>query len=173
MKKTTRKQNQLALLGKTPNGDKVYLERAEYACDWYFSFGNIVIFEKNKSRPSIHTHWNSYFTGSKHVEPEEVKLKIPETTLTEEELWILCDLMNTFYTLKEASGIYNRTGSSHLSGKTRGRLNNHAEAKKHRTDVDTYKIIVDIQKTVGLDAPREVDNLPTQIKPETGESDEQ
>lgn len=43
-----------------------------------------------------------------------------ETVLTEAESWELCDLMKSFYTLKETAEIYH-TGNSHLTG--RGKLN--------------------------------------------------
>lgn len=158
MRKSTRNID-LALLGKTEEGDKVYLERGSFDCDWYFGFGNIHIYEENKQEPSALLHWDSFFTGSKHVTPEKiddtlfdsVEGKLAETPFTKKELWQLCDLMKTFYALKEASGVYEREGSSHLTGDTRGLLKN--EDLKEELNEDTAHIIREVQKLVGLDKP--------------------
>jgi len=155
MQKQTRAGNK-ALLGRTEEGDKVYLERGSFDCDWYFGFGNIQIYEENKQEPSALLHWDSYFTGSSHVEPEDITEKLEETPFTKQELWQLCDLMKTFYSLKSASGVYHREGSSHLTGDTRGILKN--EELKEELDEDTAHVIREVQKLVGLERPEEVDN---------------
>lgn len=159
--RSTRHGDELALLGKTEEGDKVYLRKAEYACDWYFSFGNLEIYEENKVKPSTMTHWDSYFTGSSHVEPSDIKDKLVETPFEDETLWILCDWMKTFYALKEVSGIYNR-GNSHLSTGTHGEIED--EDKKREIDHDTFRIINSVHKTVGFQKPGNIANLPRSIR---------
>jgi hypothetical protein len=161
MRKTTRHGDELALLGKTKEGDKVYLKKAEYACDWYFSFGVLEIYEENKAKPSTITHWNSYFTGNSHVEPSDIKDKLVETPFEDETLWIICDWMKTCYALKQVSGIYDR-GNSHLSRRTHGEIQD--EDKKREIDHDTYRIINNVHKAVGFQKPDEIANLPRSIR---------
>lgn len=169
MKKTTRHNGNLALLGKTHNGDKVYLARARWDCDHYYGFGYLKIFEPNKREYYAHTHWDSYFTGKKHVTPEKVDNshhnaadgKLAETPFTESELWKLCDLMQTFYTLKEASQVYH-LGNSHLTGKTHGMIKN--EDVKKQIDQDTYTVIREIQELLGFENPGKVKSLPDELK---------
>ena len=161
MKRNTRQGDKFALLGKTENGDKVYLQKASYDCDWYFGFGYIAVFEKNRSEQSTHTHWDSYFTGSSHVQPEDITEKLAETPFSKKELWILCDLMKTFYSLKETSGVYNR-GNSHLTGETHGMLKN--EEMKQQVDRDTYKVIQKVQDLVGFEAPALIKSCPEHVK---------
>lgn len=168
MRKATKKTDQYALLGKTEDGDKLYLQKAEYAVDWYFSFGNLVIFEENNIKPTTSTHWNSYFTGSKHVQPNDIKDKLVETPFEDEVLWMLCDWMKTFYSLKEVSGVYHR-GNSHLTRRTHGELEN--KDKKRQIDHDTLKIIKNVHKAVGFQRPNEIDNLPRGIRTNTDLSD--
>lgn len=163
MRKSTRRQD-LALLGKEKSGNKVYLERGSFDCDWYFGFGNIHIYEPNKSKPTVLTHWDSYFTGKSHVTPEKVddsvsdkvEGKLVETPFTKKELWQLCDMMQTFYRLKDASSVYHMNGSSHLTGDTRGLLK--SDEMKEELDDDTAHIIREVQKLVGLDNPTDIDN---------------
>ena len=161
MRKTTRQGDKFALLGKKSNGDKVYLQKASYDCDWYFGFGYIAVFEENRSEQSTHTHWDSYFTGSSHVEPNHIKEEFEETPFTDKELWVLCDLMKTFYSLKETSGIYNR-GNSHLTGETHGMIEN--EEMKQKVDRDTYKVIHEVQDLVGFEAPALIKSIPEHVK---------
>lgn len=160
MKKSTRQADKYALLGKTEEGNRVYMREAEYSCGWYFSFGNLAIFEGGATEPHTLTHWNSYFTGSSHVQPSDIKDKLVETPFEDEVLWMLCDWMKTFYALKEVSGIYSR-GNSHITQRTHGELKD--EDKKHQIDHDTYRIIQNVQKALGF-TKNDIDNLPRSIR---------
>ena len=169
MRKTTRHGDKYALLGKTEDGDKVYLEKASYNHGWYFGFGYVAVFRENEHRQSAHTHWNRYFTGKAHVTPEkiddslydEVDGKLKETPFSKRELWKLCDLMKTFYTLKDASAIY-RNGNSHLTGQTHGMLKN--QDIKEQVDRDTYKTIYEVQNLMGFEMPALVKSCPEHVK---------
>ena len=158
----TRQNDKYALIGKMENGDKVYLQKAEYQCDWYYGFGYIAIYQPNKQEQHTHTHWNSFFTGSSHVTPDDIKNKLETVHIDENKLWEICDLMQTFYTLKEASGVYEREGSSHLTGETRGLLENNGT--KRKLDLDTAKIIQEVQKIVGFEKHGQIKYLPLTYK---------
>lgn len=163
---TTRHNDKYALIGKTENGDKVYIQKASYDCDWYFGFGYINVFEPNKQEPTVHTHWDHYFTGSSHVQPENIKEKLSEVKIDEDSLWRLCDLMKTFYTLKEASGVYER-GNSHLTGDTHGMLTD--EEMKKNIDLDTVKVIREVQELLGFEKPDQIKTLPSEYQKEVAE----
>lgn len=163
MRKATR-QDDYALLGRTSSGDKVYLERGSFDCDWYFGFGYIKVFEENRSRWSSHLHWNSYFSDSSHVEPEDiddslsgkVEGKLVETPFSKKELWQLCDMMKSYYSLKETAGVYHRKGSSHLTGDTRGLFKN--EELLEDLHDDTAHLIRQVQTLAGLKFPDTIEN---------------
>ena len=144
------------LLGKVQGTeDKLYLERSSYDCDWYYGFGYIAIFEKNHQEQHTHTHWDCYFTDSSYVEPEDIKNKLYDITLEDDDLWLLCDLMKTFYTLKDASAVYNR-GNSHLTGQNHGMIKD--GDLKESIDKDTEKVIRKAQNLIGMEKPDYIRN---------------
>lgn len=154
MRRATR-HDDLALIGRTSDDEKVYLERGAYECDWYYGFGYLEFIPHNGQKIARHTHWSSLFTDSSHVQPEDVENVFTDHIFTDGELWTMCDLMKTFYSLKETSGIYNR-GNSHLTSPDGFNLSD--DNMKERIDKDTEKVIREVQKLVGLNEPHTIDN---------------
>lgn len=101
------------LLGKDLEGNIVYLAKPSWDCGWYWGFGYVQGYENNRKRDfNSHTHFNSLFLSNNiHT---SFKNYFEETTLNDEEIWKLLELMETFYTLKEMAELFGR-GSSGIS----------------------------------------------------------
>lgn len=99
----------------------IWLEASSWDCGWYWGFGHIETYT-NQMNPSkakdilSHSHFNSLVGhkegGSYIYHLNEV---LTDSTLTDNESWILSDLMKTAYALRETAEIYRR-GGSNLSG---------------------------------------------------------
>jgi len=160
IQKQTRRDD-YALLGRHKNGRKTYIQRASYDCNHYFSFGYLETFQKNSSTIDAHEHWDSKFTGKKHVEPNDVKKEFEAVTLDKKELWKLCDLYKTFYTLKEAANIYHM-GNSHLTGQTHGMLKD--KSSMQVIQKNNTQVIRTIQDLIGMDRPDHIQQYPDRLK---------
>jgi len=110
------------LLGKTADGDYIWLESAQWDCDWYWGFGYVEVYTNQLNPQSSrdinsHSHWdgllNSQTDGSYKHHINEI---LVESVLTDNESWELADLMKSFYTLKESAEMFER-GYSYLSAK--------------------------------------------------------
>lgn len=105
------------LLGIDKDGVKYWLTEPEWACDWYWSFGHVVNFTNNhaplKSRDySCLTHWDCLFIDGKDCSYDLVRSLLKERTISDNDLWALCDYMMSFYTLSKVAELY-YTGNSH------------------------------------------------------------
>lgn len=110
------------LLGVGIDGARYWLAEPSWDCGWYWGFGYIQTFNRRDpgkaSDIRSHEHWcnlgdhklNSY---------DAFKSKFRESTLSSDELWTLCDLMESFYALKTAAEVFGEGGSHYSnSGKT-------------------------------------------------------
>ena len=112
------------LLGKRKeDGKNVYLEAPSWDCDWYWGFGYLETYTNNKSPETsrdIHSH--SHFDGDilkgKSHGFDNFKEYFSKTPLTDNEIWTLCDYMQTFYTLRKAAETFGR-GYSHFTEKAK------------------------------------------------------
>lgn len=110
------------LLGIDQDGKNVWLEEPRWDCDWYWGFGYIEQYTNNKN-PQLakyitnHTHWNSSIVGrinqggaddGQHIHHINESPNFQATTLTDEESWLLSELMKSFYILKETAEFYHR-----------------------------------------------------------------
>lgn len=94
------------LLGIDNEGTKYWLEEPSWDCDWYWGFGYIETYTNNDN-PSMarditsHSHFKSMFIDGKGCIYDNFKNFFKETTLSDNEIWLLCDYMKSFYTLRE------------------------------------------------------------------------
>lgn len=100
------------LLGEGEDGTYYWLEAPSWDCNWYWGFGYIESYTRNKNPKASsdingHQHWNSSVVGpGNHKDngychnPFESKL-FAKTTFTEEEGWKLGELFSQFYHWKE------------------------------------------------------------------------
>ena len=120
-KKTINKFGTHYLLGKGKDGQFYYLEKESWDCGWYWGFGYIHSFSNNRQPEKSkdlrsHTHFDSLFLKDKIF--DSFKDFFEETTLNNEEIWKLLDLMQSAYTLKETAALLSY-GYSHFTSKAR------------------------------------------------------
>jgi hypothetical protein len=123
MKNKTKFQEKL-LIGSVPCGlvtRKVYLSAPSWDCDWYWGFGYL-------GNKTMHFHVNGLKTIDRYNVEKNVreyefvnlfdgfKKKFGDSLVVtdDKDLWKLCDLFQSFYTLKEVAALY-RGGCSHYT----------------------------------------------------------
>lgn len=124
------------LLGVTEYDEKLWLEAGSWDCDWYWGFGYVVT---NRS----FSHFNGLvgFKAEKgnYVHHLNESPRMKQTVLNEAESWALCDLMQSFYTLKAAAEIYHM-GNSRLTS-TPGLSLKNVQAEKRINKIEIPKIM--------------------------------
>lgn len=127
MKKETRnKFGMHYLLGVDKNGEKHYLKKASWDCGWYWGFGYIHTFERNDI--GCHYHFDGFGKNSNMY--DGFKNAFVDCTLTDSELWKLCELMKTFYSLKTAAEVLGRGGSHYTTNPCADIIKNPEEVKR-------------------------------------------
>lgn len=111
------------LLGRRKSdGKRVWLEKQSWDCDWYWGFGYMETYTNDEyphlSRDIIsHTHFDSEILHNGKTNAfDYFKEYFTETPLTDDEIWLLCDYMTTFYTLRQTAELFDR-GNSHYTGR--------------------------------------------------------
>lgn len=109
------------LLGVNKAGDYVWLEKESWDCDWYWGFGYLHTYTNNRQPErskdiSAHFHFDYAFLKGPECARDMFKKYFRETVLTNDEIWILCDLMATYYTLKKTAELF-RYGHSLYTSK--------------------------------------------------------
>lgn len=99
------------LLGRNEDGTNYWLEEPSWDCGWYWGFGYLEAYTNNRY-PHLakdivhHTHFDYLFLRGNKTAFDLFKEFFKETTLTDNEIWELCDYMKTFYTLKSVAGLF-------------------------------------------------------------------
>ena len=115
---------------------KMWLQKPSWDCGWYWGFGTVQAMKGDKE-PSkakdidFHTHWDSRVRDSRNNAHdwfescfgqcttdfcgEKRKDKEPKCRFTDAQLWKLCELMATAYTLREAAEVLGRGGSHYTT----------------------------------------------------------
>ena len=121
------------LLGRRKSDNsKVYLEAGSWDCGWYWGFGYLEVYNKPKTDINEHYHFNSLFNkfGIDGIEEH-----FSSFVLLEKEIWILADLMKSYYNLREVADFYHQ-GNSNFTSEERTRHNGIS-----RKNLNMYKII--------------------------------
>lgn len=100
-----RKNYPKVFLGITnENGERIYLTPPSWGCDWYWSWGCI-------GNNHCHYHLSSLLKDT-HLY-DGIKNHFRSFLVTEDrDLWTFCELVTTFYTLKNAAEVFTRGGSN-------------------------------------------------------------
>ena len=111
------------LLGQDKDGTNYWMEEPTWDCGWYWGFGYIETYTNNKNPAmakdvSSHSHFDSMFMNGAVNAYDMFYKFFAATTLTNEEVWQLCDYMKTFYTLKSAAELF-KQGNSHYTEKAK------------------------------------------------------
>ncbi len=107
------------LIGKNKSNDLIWLESAKWDSEWYWGFGYIEVYT-NQENPALardissHSHWNGLVGKQKDGYIHHINETLIESVLSDDESWILSDLMQSFYTLKTTAELYH-SGNSHLT----------------------------------------------------------
>ena len=99
------------LIGVDNDGVKHYLKEASWDCGWYWGFGYMHTFKANDI--GCHYHFDSFSKETNLF--DGVKNSFVECVLNDCELWKLCELMKTFYTLKQTAEVLGRGGSHYTT----------------------------------------------------------
>lgn len=107
-------------LGQDSEGINYWLEAGTWDCDWYWGFGYIKTYTNNtnpeKARDiNSQQHFSGLIFGGEKSAFDNYKKFFKKSPLTDNELWTLCELMKTFYTLREYSDTLNRGGSHYTN----------------------------------------------------------
>lgn len=96
------------LLG-VKDGYKVWLERANWDCDWYWGLGYVETFNKRYSDINEHRHFDGLFL-KRNIFDSFVDY-FDSVTLTREEIWKLLELMSSAYKCREYSDMLHTHGA--------------------------------------------------------------
>ena len=136
------------LLGKDKEGKYVYLEKESWDCGWYYGFGYLHTFTNNE-HPTYskdidsHFHFDSTFMRGPEYTKKMFEEYFEETVLTEEEMWILCDYMMTFYTLKKTAELFHHGYSYQTSKAYMDKLKS-----EEQSDRINHEILPDLFKRI-------------------------
>ena len=97
------------LLGRRlEDNKKIYLSAGSWDCNWYWGFGYLQSFNKLKTDINEHYHFDSLL---KEFGLTGIEKHFKSFVLEDKEIWILADLMSSFYKLEEVVEIYYQGGS--------------------------------------------------------------
>lgn len=97
------------LLGINKEGQKVWLEQSSFDCGWYWGIGYVEVFNRSYSDILEHTHFDSLFLKNRIY--DSFKEYFNDTTLENNEIWQLLELMKTLYTYRNFSDMLHTKGS--------------------------------------------------------------
>lgn len=115
------KGHQTYLLGKDADGIYHWLVAPSWDCGWYWGFGYVQAYSNN-AHPEIardirsHQHFDGLFLLNRDVNAfDAFKEFFKETPLSDDEIWLLVDYMDSFYNLQKTSTIVGRGYSYYTS----------------------------------------------------------
>ena len=110
------------LMGKNSDGKNEYLAEPSWDCGWYWGFGYL----QNKD---IHHHVDM-LNKDKNMYDALIEYYGDSLTLKDNELWVFCELMKTFYTLKDTAEVLGRGGSHYTTNPIAKLIINKDETKR-------------------------------------------
>lgn len=138
------------LLGADADGVKHYLKSPHWECDWFWGFGYIHTFTNNNNpiaSRDISSHW--HFSGiAKQYQTnyyDAFKQMFVKTPLTDKEIWTLCELMKTFYTMKDYAELVHLGGAHYTTNPCRDLIQNTKEATRIN-EIVLPKIFDEVEK---------------------------
>ena len=114
------------LLGIDAEGKKHYLEKASWDCGWYWGFGYIHTFTSRDF--GMCYHFDGFEKKSNMY--DGFKKAFTDSVLTDSELWKLCELMKTFYVLKNTAEVLGRGGANYTTNPCSEIIKNTDEVKR-------------------------------------------
>ena len=132
-------------IGKNDN-ENIYLTAPSWDCGWYWGFGYL----GNKNR---HSHVDGLTKEHNSNMFDSFKKEFGNTLIVRDsQLWTLCELFGTFYSLKQASEILGRGGSNYTKNPCKDIIINNDEVERINNIVlpqifeEIYKILIPAQE---------------------------
>jgi hypothetical protein len=105
------------LLGIDKEGIAYWLEQPTWDCGWYWGCGYVETYTNNLQPDyskdiNSHEHFDSKFLGENMFDYWHEFFE--ESTLNDQEIWLLWDYMQSIYTLKRTAELFSR-GHSHIT----------------------------------------------------------
>ena len=129
------KNNSYYYLGTDCSGINYFLNKASFDCSWYWGLGYISTFTNNEN-PSLsrdiasHEHFDYKFLKDitmNGYDKFNSFFTIKNKNLTDKNTWLLIELMETLYTLREYSDTIYRGGSHYTNNPLREIIKNPIE----------------------------------------------
>lgn len=124
-------------IGKNQDNEKIFLTRPNWDFDWYWGFGYI-------GNKDLHTHLN--ILGNLNLF-DNIKHYFQSFILTDKELWVFCELVQTIYHLRTLAEVYHRGGSHYTQNPCQKDLLN-PEQYQHINAVLIPKLIDEMYKVL-------------------------
>lgn len=125
-------------LGVSVENERIYLDPPSWDCGWYWGWGYI-------GNSHLHYHLSSMFKKTNMHTGIKEHFKTFAIT-NDNDLWTFCELVRTFYYLRETSDVLTR-GGSHYTNNPCKELIKDADYAKHINTVlmpaifaETYKL---------------------------------
>lgn len=123
------------LLGEDASGIKYYLQKAKFDCGWYWGGGYVETFTNNrnpeKSRDiSSHQHFDCLILNRKKNGFDTFKEIFVNNPFTDKEIWTICELMQTFYIMREYSDCIYKGGANYTNNPAKDTIKNDSEYKR-------------------------------------------
>ena len=110
------RRGKIYLLGQDVEGTDYWLQEAKFDCGWYWGIVYVETYTNNrcpeKARDiSSHQHFDGMFFNHKKNGFDNFKEFFVRTPFTDEEIWVIIEIMKTLYTMREYSDVLHRGGS--------------------------------------------------------------
>lgn len=127
------------------DGEKIYLSAPSWDCGWYWGFGYL-------GNKNSHYHVDGIGKGENINMFDAFKKHFGDTLVVRDsQLWTLCELFRTFYSLKEAAEVLGRGGSHFTTNPCKDIIINSDEVQRINEIVlpqifeSIYKILIAAQ----------------------------
>ena len=118
------------------DGEPAYLEESKFDCEWYWSIGYIEGFT-NKRHPersadiSYHTHFEYLMSRNRNQNWfDAFKSTFVSTPLTDQEIWMVVELMKSLYTARRYSDMLHLGGSNYTTNPAKEKIMGGTEYKR-------------------------------------------
>jgi hypothetical protein len=127
----------------TANNEKIYLSAPSWDCGWYWGFGYLGNNNCHYHVDGLSKDKNLFDSFKEHFSQHLI--------VRDSQLWTLCELFKTFYSLKEAAEILGRGGAHYTTNPCKDVIINTEEVNRINSTVlpaifeEIYKILIPSQ----------------------------
>lgn len=103
--------------------EKIYLSAPSWDCGWYWGWGYL-------GNKDCHYHLNGIDKSKNLFDALKEHFGNSLTLKEDEDIWTFCELVKTYYTLRETAEVLGRGGSNYTSNPCADIIRNETEAKR-------------------------------------------